>query len=265
MNSKIVAILLVVICLGLAGGLAYRHLNAKKEKEADAALIQDLTKFTNDLTLKLEEQKLVNQSLERDLDTKTQELKSYSNNLASVSANLEKVQIEAKAAADAAKAEALKREEKIASLEAERDDLSKKMTELTSSISGLETRIAETQRRLDASEGDREFLLKELKRMQAEKAELERQFNDLALVREQVRRLRDELSLARRLEWIRKGLWGAPMKGAERLAKGFTPAGAKTNYNLNVELRRDGSVTITTNNPASGTTNAGAATNAPPR
>jgi hypothetical protein len=101
--------------------------------------------------------------------------------------------------------------------------------------------------------------LKELKRMQTEKAELERQFNDLVLVKEQVRKLKDELSLARRLDMIRKGIWGNIMKGGERLQKGFTPAaGPKTNYNLNVELNRDGTMKITT------PTNSPGATNVPP-
>jgi len=69
---------------------------------------------------------------------------------------------------------------------------------------------ADTERKLAASEGDREFLLAELKRLQAEKVDLERQFNDLALLRDQIRKLKDELSIASRLEWIRlltRWLW----------------------------------------------------------
>lgn len=257
MNSKIVAIPLIVVSLALGGGLLYRHTTAKKEKEQDIATIQELTETNSAISMKLEEQKLVNQTLERDLDSKTQELMAVSNNWANVSANLEKVQTEFKAATEASKAEVLKRDAKIAELESERDGLSKKMTDLSSNIASLETKIGDTQQRLDASEGDRDFLLKELKRLQAEKAELERQFNDMALVREQVRRLRDELSLARRLDWIRKGLWGPVMKGGERLQKGFAATTVpKTNYNLNVELNRDGSVKINSSLDGTGATNA---------
>ncbi len=43
----------------------------------------------------------------------------------------------------------------------------------------------------------------------AEKAELERQFNDLAVLRAQVSKLKEELSVARRLEWIRQGLFAS--------------------------------------------------------
>ncbi|HEV8544142.1 MAG TPA: hypothetical protein VGR78_17260, partial [Verrucomicrobiae bacterium] len=43
---------------------------------------------------------------------------------------------------------------------------------------------------------------------------------------------------------IRRGLYGS-LKGAERLQKGFveTPAG-RTNYDLNVELKQSGGVTV---------------------
>ena len=82
--------------------------------------------------------------------------------------------------------------------------------------------------------------------MQTEKTELERQFNDMVVLREQVKKLRDELSVARRLEWIRRGLYGATtLKGGERLQKGLITAGPRTNYNLDVELNRDGSIRVT--------------------
>jgi chromosome segregation ATPase len=248
-----VTIILVVVCLALAAGLFYRHTQATQEKQRDVAQITYYSNKVTDVSTKFDEQKMVNMSLERDLVTQTEELKSYSNSLARVSNNLINVQAEAKAAAETAKSEVEKRDAKINELESERDDLTKKMGQLKTSMADLESQITDTQRRLDASEGDREFLLKELKRMQAEKADLERQFNDIAMLREQVRRLRDELSINRRLEWIRRGLYGNLMKGGEKLAKGFVPESPKTNYNLNVELNRDGSVRVLnaiTNTPA---------------
>lgn len=251
MNAKTVAILLVVVCVALAGGLLYRHGRAVKEKKTDTDLIQTLSNKVEIVTRDLNDQKNVNLTLQRELDEKVEQIKVYSNNLATVSADLAKLQNDSKAAAESARAEILKRDARIAELESERDDLSKKMTELNSSITNLETQIAETQRKLEASEGDREFLLAELKRLQTEKAELERQFNDLALLREQVRKLKDELSIARRLDWIRRGLYG--LKGAERLQRGLIAPAPRTNYNLDVELQRDGAVRVNpppTNTPA---------------
>ena len=101
------------------------------------------------------------------------------------------------------------------------------MADLNTSITSLESQIDNTKKKLAASEGDRDFLLNELKRLQTEKAELERKFNDLAVLRDQVRKLRDELSIARRLEWIRRGLYGSA-KGAEKLQKGLAAAGSQT-------------------------------------
>ncbi len=249
MNAKIVAILLTVLCLLLAVGLIYRHTSATEEKKKDVSTITHFSNEVVDVSKRLDEQKLVNLSLERDNGTQAEEIKTYSNNLASVSASFAKTQADAKAAAETAKQEVRRRDARIAELETEREGMTRKMDDLTGSITNLETQIADTQVKLEASEGDREFLLKELKRLQAEKSELERQFNDLAQLRDQVRHLRDELSVSRRLEWIRRGLYGS-LKGSEILRKSMaSTAGARTNYNLDVEIRRDGSAEVLTNTP----------------
>ena len=83
------------------------------------------------------------------------------------------------------------------------------------------------------------------------------------MLRAQVAKLKDELSTARRLDWIRRGLFAAAEeKGAQKLMQ-LTPAQAqakatpKPNYDLNVEVKSDGSVqTIPpiTNGPASNST-----------
>ena len=114
------------------------------------------------------------------------------------------------------------------------------------------SRERKTERKLAASEGDREFLLKELKRMQLEKSELERQFTDLAVLRAQVSKLQEELAIARRLDWIRKGISTEVPKGAVALQQGgsATKSGTGTNFGLNVEIGSQGGVKITTNTPA---------------
>ena len=60
----------------------------------------------------------------------------------------------------------------------------------------------------------------------AEKAELEQQFNDLAVLRAQVAKLKEELNVSRRLEWIRQGLFASgEAKGAEQLMTKSPAAG----------------------------------------
>ena len=89
---------------------------------------------------------------------------------------------------------------------------------MTNAIAGLNAQITETQMKLVESETNNAFLENELKRQVAQKAELERKFNDLSQVRAQVIKLRDDLFVARRLEWTREGTDPAKQqKGAQLL------------------------------------------------
>ena len=154
--------------------------------------------------------------------------------------------------------ETAKRDAKIADLEKQNEVLDKQADDLKGSIGKLEGQISDTQKKLDASEGDKAFLEKELQRLMAEKAELERQFNDLAVMRSQVKKLKEELSISRRLEWIRQGLFASQdEKGAQKLMQGANAGPrppASTNYDLNVEVKSGGTAQVIapiTNNAAS--------------
>ncbi len=145
--------------------------------------------------------------------------------------------------------EIARRDARIAALNSNQQQLTQKMTGLESSIKNLNDLIAKTEKDLETTKGDKEFLLKELKRLQAEKAEMERQMNDLAFLREQVSKLKEELSIARRLDWIRRGIFGPDQKkGGQLLSEGWKPVPASTNGTsanvLNVELKKDGTVNI---------------------
>ncbi len=252
MKGKTGIVVLAVLCVALGIGLLVRHAKAVQDQQSAAAKIKNLSEDVQRTQSKLNEQQTVNASLMKSLDTVTADAQGLSNKLENATSALAKTEQEAKAAAEAAKDEIAKRDAKINELEGQNDDLSKKMAELNTSITGLESQIDDTKKKLAASEGNREFLLKELKRLQTEKAELERKFNDLAVLRDQVRKLRDELSIARRLEWIRRGLYGSE-KGAERLQKGLASVEPQsTNYDLNVEIKQSGGAKIlspSTNSP----------------
>lgn len=258
LSMRPLIVLLILVCLALSAGLYLRHEKAQKQEKTDTQTILQFSNKVVDVEGKLNEQVAVNESLTSSNSAIQGELVKTSNMLVNVTATLQKVQEEAKVAAETAAADIAKRDQRISELETQRDDLTKRMTELNSQISTLDTAISDAQRKLAASEGDREFLLKELKRLQTEKNELERQFNDLAMLREQVRKMRDELSISRRLDWIRRGLYGQ-LKGAERLQRGFQEkqaeqASASTNFDLNVELKQTGEVNVNqpprTNAPA---------------
>ena len=89
----------------------------------------------------------------------------------------------------------------------------------------------------------------------AEKAELEKKFNDLAMLREQVKKLKEELSIRTRLDFIRRGLYGFEKKGAQLLVEGIKSPGPKTtngSVEIKAEIGTDGSakVSTSTNAPA---------------
>lgn len=248
--AKGLAVVLILVCLALSAGLYMRHTKAEKQQKEDYERIAVLSNQVIKVEQDLSEAKQVNTKLEADLGLGKDELKKLSNTLTQTSATLAKTEADAKKAAEQFTKDMAARDARITELEGQRDDLTKRMTELNTAITGLEGDIAETQRKLAASEGDRAFLLKELKRLQAEKMELERKFTDLAQLRDQVRALKDELSISRRLEWLRRGIYGTP-KGAEKLEKPLSST--NRNFDLNVELKQDGSVKVNpgaTNAPA---------------
>lgn len=235
----------MLLTLGLGAGLVYRHTEAIKQQKQDLEVKTVLTNRLDDTQKKYEEQEQLTMILQTNLLAQKGELNVTSNQLVKLMLDLNKTQKEAQAAAEAAKAEMAKRDAKINELEAQNDQLDKQAIDMKAAINNLEKSIADTEKQLAASEGDREFLLKELKRLQTEKAELERQFNDLSALRTQVAKLKEELSIARRLEWIRMGIYGMQtQKGAEKLMQAAAATSTGTPFNLNVELKQDGTATI---------------------
>jgi len=248
-NTSKITILLGIVCALLLVGLVVRHLQASKVEQAKEEKIKVVESSLTETQEKLSTQSKTNQVLRTELETKSEALQSLQGRYQSITTELEKVQNEVVAVtseANAAKKTIADQDKRIAELSTERDALTGQMTVLNNNMETLEGRIMETQRKLAASEGDREFLLKELKRLQAEKADLERQFNDLALMRDQIRKLKDELSIARRIEWIRKGIMGggSTPKGATLLKQGFNRPETKPNFDLNVELNQEGGVQV---------------------
>lgn len=268
-GKNILLIFVILLAAALGIGLIVRNNSAKEEKQRDTAHITQLSNEVVQVRGQLDDQKNVNMTLEGNVaelktnlaqakataESLSKKLADTESTLGSTTANLQKTEADLKTAQE----EMARRDARIKELEGQNDELSKKEVELTASLNNLEKQIADTERKLAASEGDREFLLKELKRLQAEKAELERQFNDLAVLRDQVRKLKEELSIARRLEWIRRGIYGMQnAKGAEALVRpnlGPPPPAGTNAADLNVELKQSGAVKIQagTNAPVTNT------------
>jgi chromosome segregation ATPase len=246
MKNRIGVVVLVLICVGLGIGLISIRREATKQKTEDTDKILSYSNQVLEANGKLDEQKQVTAMLEKDLDTQKKSFGELTNSFTQVSANLTKTE----ATLEATKKEVEQRDAKIADLESQNHQLDKQAADLSTAITNLTFQITDTQQKLAASEGDKAFLEKELQRLMTEKAELERQFNDLTVLRAQVAKLKEELSIARRIDWIRRGLFAAAEeKGAQRLMQGLNPASQqarapKPNYDLNVEVTADGSVRV---------------------
>ena len=247
----VIVLLLVLVAVGLAIALVVIKKQAGDQQheltEKNVALSNSWVKTDEEL----HEQKQVNAVLESNLEKQKREFDVLTNNYRQVLGTLSQASNSLTKTEEALKAsqeEAAKRDAKIAELEAQNQALDKRAVDLSTAITNLTVQIEETQRKLATSEGEKGFLEKELKRLMAEKAELERQFNDLTVLRAQVAKLKEELSIARRLEWIRQGLFASTeQRGAQKLMQGLAapPAKApKPAYDLNVEVSADGSVKV---------------------
>jgi chromosome segregation ATPase len=254
MKNQTGIIVLILICVGLIAALIWSQKQASDQKTRDIDQIGNYSNKWVETSAGLEQQRQVNVSLEGDLKKQRDDYSKLTNDFTQVSSNLDTTESSLKAARE----DITQRDAKIADLESQNQALDQRALDLSTAITNLTSQINDTRKKLAASEGDKAFLEKELERLMTEKAELERQFNDLNVLRAQVSKLKEELSISRRLEWIRQGLFTrAEQKGAQQLMEkspaSTNPPPKRPSYDLNVEVSADGTVKVIapiTNSPA---------------
>ena len=244
MKTKMAIVILTVVCAGLAVALIAGKKTTSDQLKNNAAAILD---FSNQLVTandNLDELRQVNLRLTNDLAAVQQQSSHLSNGLNEASSAL----ASAKATLQGAQDQIANLNGRITDLEAQNKVLDDRATALTNTIAALNAQIADTEQKLADSETNNVFLEKELQQQIAQRAELERKFDDLNEVRAQVRKLRDELFVARRLQLMRNG--ATDQKGAELLVQPRTAASVAAapkqppHYDLNVEVGSDGSVHV---------------------
>jgi chromosome segregation ATPase len=242
MKTKIGIVILVVVCAGLAVALFATKRQADEQRKTYASSILDLSNQVVSATASLDDLRQVNLMLTNDLADSRQAALALSNNLAETSGAL----TETKASLQSAQDQIASLDNRIAGLETENKTLDERAAALTNAIASLDSQIAEVRQKLAGSETNNAFLTDELQKQMAQKAELEHKFNDLGEVRAQVKKLRDELSTARRLQWMSAGTYGTQQKGAALLMQRppQTDGAHPPRYDLNVEVSSDGSVHI---------------------
>ena len=245
MKTRLGVVLLVVVCAGMVVGLIVEKNHADTQQKRDSDIILEFSNQLASANMNLDGLGQVNLILTNDLVAAQQTLTVLSNQYVATSVSLSNTTTALKTAQD-----------QIADLESQNQALDQQVVNMTNTINNLSAQIAGTQMKLVESETNNAFLESELKRQVAERAELERKFNNLSQVRAQVRKLRNDLLIARRLEWMRAGTDPTQQhKGAQMLmarAPATNRVVGPAHYDLNVEVNSDGSVQVvpTTNAPA---------------
>ena len=248
-KGPILVLLLVAVGLGIALIVINKEA-ADQAREAEAGLA---TASNTVISVKkqMAELQIVNQTLESNINTARAD---FSNKIAladaslrTTEADLEKTIAESKAETKALTDSNTVAMALIGELESRNEVLDKESAALHLAITNLDAKIAATQEKLAKSEGDREFLLKQLTMMQAEKLELENKFNNIADVKLQLHKLKVEAAISRRLDSMRKTMYDSfNEKGGDHPSTNQEPLSS----DATVELKQHGGVKIQTNSPA---------------
>jgi len=242
MKTKLGIVILAVACGGLAIALVATKKAADERLKTDAYAILDFSNQLVAATANLDELRQVNLMLTNDLAGSRQEALTFSNQFTEASGTLASTKVSLQSAQD----QIASLNSRIAGLETRNQVLDQRAAALTNAIASLNAQIADTQQKLAGSETNNAFLEKELQRQTAAKTELESKFNNLSTVRTQVKKLKDDLLIARRLQWMReRSEPGSQQKGAQLLMQRTVSAPARPpHYDLNVEVSSDGSIHV---------------------
>jgi predicted nucleic acid-binding Zn-ribbon protein len=251
MNSKTGVTILAVVCAGLAVALIVIKMQSNAQSDRDATTISTISNQLDKASASITDLNQVNLALNNEIATNRENAAVLSNRLAESAATLASMETTLVGAQE----KITNLNGRISDLETQNRSLDQRLLDLTNAMTTLDAQITATERKLATSETNNAYLSAELKRQVAERAELERKFNDLQTVRSQVKKLKDDLLVARRLEWIRQGIDpNKPMKGGQLLMQHSPPPSSSSspNYNLNVEVGSEGTVRVipSTNAPA---------------
>jgi hypothetical protein len=261
MKTKIGVVILAAICVGLFIALIATKKAADTQRNTNETAISEFSNKLARANVSIEDLNQGNFVLSNYLVTSREAFMDASNHLMETSSRLLETSNTlalANTSLHGAEDQITNLTVRITDLETQNKALDAQASSLSNTIAVLDLQIADTRLKLANSETNNAFLTGELQKQMAQKAELEHRFNDLDDVRTQVKKLRDELFVARRLEWMASGTSpGTQPKGGELLMKRTPPPSTSATrppqYDLNVEVGSDGSVRViprATNSPA---------------
>jgi chromosome segregation ATPase len=239
--KTLVTVILILACLGLVIALVInqKHIDAQRQKDTQA--IMDFSNQVVDANDELNDLRQVNLALTNDLNSSREQLVDLSNQMITISNSLSGQLASSDAQLKSA-------QDQIATLQSQNEALDQREADLTNTIDTLTAKINAAQMQLAESEKNGTFMQSELTNELAANAELQRKFNDLYVVRQQARKLHDELVVQRRLAWIREGTMpNNGTKQATLLMARTWPTNhlvSPSHYNLSVEVDSSGAVHI---------------------
>lgn len=238
MKTKIIVVILAVVCGGLAIALFAVKKQGEEQHVADVSSIVDFSNQVVNASLKINDLSQVNLMLTNDLAASQQQVEQFSNSLAAATVTI----AEGKALIADAQNKITNLNTRITDLEAENKVLDQRAVDLTNTIAKLDALIEETRNKLAAADNNNAFLQQELQKQMAQRAEIEHKFNDLDELRQQVAKIKTNLFVARRLHFMKND--NSQKKGAELLIHPAVSAAPEPGYGLNVEVGSDGSVKV---------------------
>jgi peptidoglycan hydrolase CwlO-like protein len=251
MKTKLGVVILAAALIGLFLALLAMKRSAEERFKRDTDAILDFSNQVVTARASLDELGQLSLKLTNDLAASHEESMAFSNQFAETTGALANTRASLQGAQD----QIAGLNQRIAGLTTQNQVLDQRAAALSSAINGLNGQIADTQQKLADSETNNTFLETELQRQTIARAELEGKFNNLTVVRAQAKKLKEDLVVARRLQWLREGTDpGLPAKGGQQLMQRAAPAPLRPpHYDLNVEVSSDGAIRImpvTTNVPA---------------
>ncbi len=257
MKIKVAIIVLAVVCVGLGIAIFAAKKQADEQHTTDVKSIEVFSNEVITVTKHLDELGQVNLTLSNDLAQAQaqllmdgEKLMQLSNSLAAAVSTLE----DTRTSLAGAQEMVTNLNSRITDLEAQNRDLDEQAGVLSNRLAQLTADIENTKNLLAISTTNNIYLQSELQKQLAQKAELEHKFNDLDELRAQVRKMKDEMFIARRVQLMRYDNGGK--KGAALLTSHGSPTTTQTHtvstYDLNVEIGSDGTVRVI---PPMGATN----------
>ncbi len=263
MKIKVVIVILAVACVGLGIAIFSTKKQADVQHTTDVGIIDDFSNQVVAADRQIKELGQVNLTLSNDLSTAQQQLllsaeqlTQLSNNLAAASLTL----ADTRTSLAGAQELVTNLNSRIAELEAENRDLDQQANTLSNKLAQLTVMIENTKFQLALAETNNTYLQGELQKQLALRAELEHRFNDLDELRAQVKKMKDEMFVARRIQLMKNdngGLKGAALLMSRNVRPASPPAATRppSNYDLNVEVGSDGTIRVIpplggTNSPA---------------